>query len=86
VFYPAVAPEPSLELVVENVLSTGVGIGAHMLLRTLSRDSVVRLWGESLHDLKPESYGSGHHVAPEVASEVKAQVDAKFHMYFLIWR
>jgi hypothetical protein len=33
-----------------------------------------------------ESHGGTHHVAPEVASEVKAQVEAKFHMYYLVVR
>jgi hypothetical protein len=28
-----------------------------------------------------ESCGGAHHVAPEAAAELKAQVEAKFHMY-----
>jgi hypothetical protein len=44
-FPPTVAPEPSVERVVKNVLSTGGGIGGHMLLWPLPWDLVARLWG-----------------------------------------
>jgi hypothetical protein len=33
-----------------------------------------------LHDLDLESYSGAHRVAPEATSELKAQVEAKFHM------
>jgi hypothetical protein len=42
---------------------------------------VVRLRGKSLHDLDWESHGGARHVDSKVASEVKAHVEAKFHMY-----
>jgi hypothetical protein len=57
---------------VKNVLSTGGKIGAHMLIRALPWDSVVRLWGSRLHDLDQESHGGAHCVAPKAASVVKA--------------
>jgi hypothetical protein len=44
-FIPIVTPEPSVEWAVKNVLSMGGGIGVHMLLRALPRDSMARLWG-----------------------------------------
>jgi hypothetical protein len=34
-----------------------------------------------LHDPDWESLSGAHHVALEAASEVKAQAEAKFHMY-----
>jgi hypothetical protein len=57
------------------------GIGTHMVLWALLRDSAVRLSGLSLHGLDWESHGGAHRVAPETVSEVKAQAEAKFHMY-----
>jgi hypothetical protein len=44
-FTLTVAPEPSVEHVVKNVLLMGDIIGAYMLLQALLWDSVVRLWG-----------------------------------------
>jgi hypothetical protein len=43
-FTSIVAPEPSIEQMVKNVLSTGGRIDAHMLIWALSWDSVTRLW------------------------------------------
>jgi hypothetical protein len=40
-----VAPEPTVEWVVENILLMGGKIGTHMLLRALPWDSAMRLWG-----------------------------------------
>jgi hypothetical protein len=57
-----------------------------MLLRALLQDSMVRSWGKSLHGLDWESCGGAHHVAPVVVSEIKAQAEAKFHMYLFILR
>jgi hypothetical protein len=42
---PTVTPEPSVEQAVENFLLTGGKIGTHMLLRALSQDLAMRLWG-----------------------------------------
>jgi hypothetical protein len=68
-----VAPEPFVERVAET--------STHIVLWALPRDSMARLWGESLNDLDGESRGGAHRVAPEATSEVKAQAEAKFHMY-----
>jgi hypothetical protein len=51
-----------------------------MLLRTLPRDSAAR----SLHGFNRESHDGAHRVAPEAASELKAQAVAKFHMYCFV--
>jgi hypothetical protein len=60
-----VAPEPSVELVAGADHSM-VGItGTHMVLWTLPRDSTMRLWGKSLHDLHWESCGGAHRVEPQ---------------------
>jgi hypothetical protein len=83
-FTPIVVPEPSTERAVKNVLSTRGRIGAHMLLRALLRDLVCMLWGQSLHDLDQEYCGGAHRVTLEATSEVKAQAEAKFHMYCLV--
>jgi hypothetical protein len=40
-----VAYEPSVNMAVKNIFSTGGRIGAHTLLRALPQDSMVRLWG-----------------------------------------
>jgi hypothetical protein len=47
---------------------------------------VVRLWGQSLHGCDSESHGGTHRVAPEAASELKAQVEAKIHMHYFVLR
>jgi hypothetical protein len=52
-----------------------------MSLRILPQDSVVRPWGYSLHGRDSESHGGNHRVAPEVATELEAQVEAKFYMH-----
>jgi hypothetical protein len=52
-----------------------------MVLWMLLRDSVMTLWGQTLHDVNWESRGGAHRVATEATSEVKAQPEAKFHMY-----
>jgi hypothetical protein len=44
-FTPTVAHEPSVECMVENVLSTRGGIGARMYLQALPRELVAILWG-----------------------------------------
>jgi hypothetical protein len=79
-----VAPEPTVEPALENVLLMGGKIDTHMLLRALPRDSAVRLWGESLHNFNWESRGGAHRAAPEDASEIKAQAEAKSHMYCFV--
>jgi hypothetical protein len=68
------------------VKSMGGGgrIGTYMSLRVPSRDSVVRPLSWSLHGRDSESHGSTHRVAPEVVAELKAQVEAKVHMYCLV--
>jgi hypothetical protein len=38
-----IAPEPTIERAIENILLMGGKIGIHMLLRALLRDSTVRL-------------------------------------------
>jgi hypothetical protein len=53
--------------------------GTHILLWALPWDSAV-------HGLNWESRGGAHHVAPEAVSEIKAQAEAKFHMYFFVLR
>jgi hypothetical protein len=60
----------------------GGRIGTHMPLRVSLRDSVVTPWGWNLHGCDSESRGGTHHVAPEAASELKAQAEAKFHIYY----
>jgi hypothetical protein len=40
--------------------------------------------GLSLHGHDSESCGGTHRVAPEAAAELKAQVEAKFHMYYFV--
>jgi hypothetical protein len=42
---PIVAPEPSVEWAVENILLMGGRIGNHMLLWALPQDLMMRLWG-----------------------------------------
>jgi hypothetical protein len=37
-----------------------------------------------LISLNLESHGGAHRVAPEAASELKAQAEAKFHMYCFV--
>jgi hypothetical protein len=81
---PTIAPEPSVERVVENVLLPGGRIGTHMLLQALPRYWAVRLWSYSLHNFNWESRCGTHHVDPKDVSEVKAQVEAKFHMYCFV--
>jgi hypothetical protein len=58
----------------------GGGLGAHMLLWALPQNSMVRLWGSSLHDFDQESSGGAQRVALKVASEVKAQAEEKLYM------
>jgi hypothetical protein len=47
-------------------------------------------FGSEIARLKPPRsrlrilHGGAHHVAPKAASEVKAQAEAKFHMYWLV--
>jgi hypothetical protein len=81
VFALTVAPEPFVERVVGAGQSTMGEIGTHMVLWALPRDSAVRLWGKSLHDLYWEARSGVHRVAPEAASEVKVQAETKFHIY-----
>jgi hypothetical protein len=69
---PTVAPEPSVELVAGAGHSMVGRIGTHMLLWVPTRDSLVRLWGQSLHSYDMESHGGTHHVAPEAVSELEA--------------
>jgi hypothetical protein len=57
-----------------------------MVLQVPSQDLVVRPWGQSLHGCDSESHGGTHRVAPEAASELKAQVEAKIHMYYFVLR
>jgi hypothetical protein len=45
---------------------------------------VVRLWGYTLHDHDSESHGGTHCVALEVAVELKAQAEVKFHKYCFV--
>jgi hypothetical protein len=52
-----------------------------MSLRVSPWDSVVRPWGQSLHGRDSEYYGGTHRVAAEAAAELKAQAEAKLHMY-----
>jgi hypothetical protein len=80
-FTLTVAPGPSVEWVARGGHSTVGNIGSHMVLWALQEDSAVRLRGQSLHDLNWESCGGAHRVAPKATSEVKAQAEAKFHMY-----
>jgi hypothetical protein len=47
-FTPTVALVPSILVGEKSVPSTGGGIGAHMLLRALSRDSMVRFVGPTV--------------------------------------
>jgi hypothetical protein len=77
-----VAPEPSVEQVAEAVYLTGGKIGTDIILWVSPRDLVVRPWGQSLHGHDLESHSGSHHVAPEAAVELKAQTEAKFHMYY----
>jgi hypothetical protein len=42
----------------------------------------VRPWGYSLHGHDTKSDGGTHRVALEVVAELKAQAEAKFHMYY----
>jgi hypothetical protein len=79
-----VAPEPIVEPALENVLLMGGKIDTHMLLWPLPRDSAMRLWGESLHNFDWESRGVAHRAAPKDASEIKAQAEAKSHMYCFV--
>jgi hypothetical protein len=69
---PIVAPEPSVEWVVEAVHSTGGRIGTHMSLWVPPRYSVVMPWGKSLHGCDSESRDGTHRVAPEAAADLKA--------------
>jgi hypothetical protein len=41
--------------------------------------------GLRLHSHDLESHGVTHHVAPEAASELKPQLEAKFHMYCIVF-
>jgi hypothetical protein len=43
-------------------------------------------WGLILQGLDSESRGGAHCVAPEAASELNAQAEAKFHKYYFILR
>jgi hypothetical protein len=52
-----------------------------MVLWVLLRDLAARSWGKILHDLKWDSHGGAHLVAPEAASKVKTQAEAKYQMY-----
>jgi hypothetical protein len=61
--------------------STVGGKGSHMVLWALLRDLAARSWGKILHDLKWDSRGGAHLVAPEAASKVKTQAEAKYQMY-----
>jgi hypothetical protein len=83
---PTVAPEPSIERVTRAVHLTEGRIGTHMLLWVPSRESVVRPWGHSLHSRDFKSCGGTHRVASEVASELKPQAEAKFHIYCFVLR
>jgi hypothetical protein len=56
-------------------------LGTHMLLWVLPQDLVVRTWGSSVDRLDLESRGGTQRVAPEAAYELKAQAEAKLHMY-----
>jgi hypothetical protein len=76
---PTITPEPSIERVAEADHSTVGGTATHMVLWALPWYSVVRMQGQGLHDLNLESCGGAHRVAPEAASEEKAQAEAKFH-------
>jgi hypothetical protein len=76
-----IAPEPSVEVVVGASYSTVGRIGTHMVLWALLRDLAEILYAQSAHNLDWESHGDAHCVAPEAASDVKAQAKAKFHMY-----
>jgi hypothetical protein len=76
-----VAREPSVERVVRAIHSTRGKIGTHMSLRVPPLDSVARPWGWSHHGHDSESYFGTHRVAPEATGELKAQLEAKFHMY-----
>jgi hypothetical protein len=78
---PIVAPEPSVERVDGVLPKMGGRIGTHMILWVLSHDSEVRSWGQSLHVHGSESHGGAHRVAPQAASKMKAQAEAKFDMY-----
>jgi hypothetical protein len=51
-----------------GIVSTSVGFNGEIV-------------GISLHDHDWESRSGAHRVAPEAASKVKAQAEAKFHMY-----
>jgi hypothetical protein len=44
-------------------------------------DLAKRLWGKRHHDLNWKSRSGAHRGAPEAASEIKAQVVAKLHLY-----
>jgi hypothetical protein len=46
----------------------------------------VRPWGTSLHERDSTSHGGVHHVGLKAASELKAHVDAKFHIYYFVLR
>jgi hypothetical protein len=46
----------------------------------------MRSRAKSLHGRDMESRGGAHRVAPEATSELKAQAEAKFHMYCFVLR
>jgi hypothetical protein len=54
-----------------------------MSLQVPSQDLVVGPWGKILHGHDSESYGGTHHVARAATSDLKAQLEDKFHMYYL---
>jgi hypothetical protein len=68
------------------VHSMGGRICTYMLLWVPLQDLVVRPWGTSLHERDSTSHGGVHHVGLEAAFELKAHVEAKFHIYYFVLR